>query len=166
MINSKDFRDLVVRPTLEAMEDLWPGASRPAAVNLMVGIAAKESTIRGETYLKQVGGPALGIFQIEPATHADLWDTYLLYPSRLDKAVFMRDLLSVEAPSDEEAMHHELIYNLRYATAVARLKLWRCSFQWPEDPDDVEALGAIWDEHYNANPDHGTVAEFVEKYPL
>ena len=169
MIKAEDLRDLVVRPTLESMELLWPGASREAAVNLLVGIAAHESTIGGKTHLKQVRGPALGIYQIEPATHADTWDNYLLLKKK--KGAFIRELLSQLPPQTEEEIHAELIHNLRYATAIARIKIWRADFKalgiaWPEDPNDAEALGKIWDVAYNANPEKGTVEEFVEHYPL
>ncbi|MEE9541175.1 MAG: hypothetical protein V3V85_06750, partial [Candidatus Thorarchaeota archaeon] len=59
------------------MEELWPGASREAAVNLLLGTVYQESTINGITHLKQVGGPALGIYQIEPDTEHDTWENYL-----------------------------------------------------------------------------------------
>jgi len=169
MINSQHLKDFIIEPTLRSMEDLWPGAGREAAVNLLVGIVAQESTIGGVTYLKQVRGPALGIYQIEPATHQDTWVNYLL--NKEEKADFIRGLLGYKHPEQEEELHQELIHNLRYATAIARIKIWRSDFKelgvaWPEDPNDKVALGRIWDLAYNANPEKGTVEEFVEAYPL
>ena len=41
------------------------------AVTLLTGTAAKESIVG--KYVKQINGPALGIYQIEPNTHQDLW---------------------------------------------------------------------------------------------
>ena len=62
----------VLRPTLRYLE-LWS----PAAENLVIGTAAHESG--GCRYLTQIGGPALGLYQIEPATHDDLWTNFLAY---------------------------------------------------------------------------------------
>lgn len=52
----------VVRPVLRVMS-AW---SQPAE-DLVMGTAAQESRL---TYLRQLGGgPALGLWQMEPATH-------------------------------------------------------------------------------------------------
>ena len=161
VINTKDMIELVIRPTLESMERLWPGASREAAVNLMAGTMGVESTIKGVTHLKQVGGVALGIYQIEPDTHADIWATYL--SSREEKAKFIRGLASQHP---HQGLETELVANLPYSTAIARIKYYRRRFTWPEDPNNVEALARIWKDHYNTNRGKGTVVAFVEKYPL
>lgn len=66
-INCEQLRLYVIRPTLEKIE-LWS----EAAENLLLGTTAQESHMG--TYIKQVGkGPALGIYQMEPATHKDIW---------------------------------------------------------------------------------------------
>ena len=60
-LNVRDLRVEVIRPALRAL-DLWS----PAAEDLVLGTAAQES---GLAYLRQIGGgPALGLWQIEPAT--------------------------------------------------------------------------------------------------
>jgi|TARA_Y100000296_G_C5171504_1_gene257537 hypothetical protein len=168
MIDPKELRTLIIEPTLREMEGLWKGIYSEQAVNLLIGIVFQESTIGGVTHLKQVKGPALGIYQIEPETHTDLWETYLAY--RPDKASFMRGMIKQHSAEGEEDFHQELIYNLKYATAVARLKVWRVSFKdkgvsWPKVPTNVWALGEIWDKCYNANPEKGTVIQFVNHYP-
>lgn len=63
-------RDLIIRPTLVEM-----GHYSPAAEALLLGTAAHES--HGGRYLSQIRGPARGIYQMEPATHDDLWRHYL-----------------------------------------------------------------------------------------
>jgi hypothetical protein len=171
VINARDLRDLVIIPTLKEMDKLWPGAYTPQAVNLLVGVAYKESLIDDpndgiqgrSTHLKQLSGPALGIYQIEPATHDDNWITYL--NSRPDKAEYMHRLMRPRAFDSPQAFHEELVDNLRYATAQARLKFWRREIAWPTNPKDIEALGVIWDQAYNANPNKGTVTEFVKQFP-
>ena len=61
---------MVIRPALTKI-NLW---SR-SAEELVLGTAIVES---GLTYLKQRGeGPALGLWQIEPATHEDLYTNFL-----------------------------------------------------------------------------------------
>ena len=60
----------VVRPALQEI-GLWS----QVAENLVLGTAVTESRLK---YLKQLGkGPALGIFQMEPFTHNDIWRTHL-----------------------------------------------------------------------------------------
>ena len=72
MLDPGQFRALVVRPAIVDL-DLWS----QAAENLLVGTALVESRL---THLRQLaGGPALGVFQMEPATHHDLWDDWLRY---------------------------------------------------------------------------------------
>ena len=46
-------------------------------VNLLVGTACVESNC-GE-YIKQINGPACGIFQIEPNTAKDIQENYIKY---------------------------------------------------------------------------------------
>jgi hypothetical protein len=159
MINAKDLRDYVVVPTLESMGEVFPGANSEHAVNLLIGTVFQESVFGDETRLKQVQGPALGIYQIEPATNQDTWDNYLAF--REDRASWVRGLASQNC-SDFDA---ELVTNLRYATAIARIKYWRSQFEWPEDAKDTYALGVIWNDHYNANPVHGFPEDFVKAFP-
>src|SRR3546814_18753812 len=83
MINPRDLCQEVIRPTLEKL-DLYS----PAAANLLLGTALTESTIGGATCLVQKGGPALGIYQIEPATHLDCWRNFLVYRDGLRSKIY------------------------------------------------------------------------------
>lgn len=60
-----DLVDKVIMPVLQDM-----GCYSRQAVDLLIMIAAHES--RRGYYLHQVRGPAVGIFQMEPATHDDI----------------------------------------------------------------------------------------------
>ena len=63
----------VINPVLRSM-DAWS----IAAENLILGTAVQESECG--YYLHQLGdGPALGIYQMEPATHDDCWNNFLKY---------------------------------------------------------------------------------------
>ena len=160
MINPIDLKVLVIEPTLNEMVPIWgEGVAKPAAVNLILGTIFQESVIGNESRLKQVGGPALGILQIEPNTHKDIWDNYLAF--KPDKASFVRSV----ARQHTDDLDQELIANIPYAVVIARIKYWRRSFEWPADPNDIQALGKIWDTQYNANPDHGFPEDFLRAFP-
>jgi hypothetical protein len=78
-IDANQLRHYVVRPTLRRL-GLWS----KSAENLLMGTAAQESHLG--TYLHQVGGgPAKGIFQMEPATERDLIKNYIRYRPELHK---------------------------------------------------------------------------------
>lgn len=147
-LDPTQFRELIVRPTLEDL-----GLYSVAAENLVFGTAAHESKLR---YLKQTPtGPALGLYQIEPATHEDLWQSTLQYqPTYRDR---LHQLLA-PSPGIEE----QLITNLAYATGVCRLLYWRHPQPLP-DANDIPGLAAYWKAHYNANG-KGTVGEWANDY--
>lgn len=150
MINARHLRDFVVRPTLRRI-GMWS----QAAENILIGTIYQES--RGGHYLHQLGnGPALGIYQIEPATHNDVWDNYLHYRDALAKKV--KNL----APLSD--LDEQLIVNLSYATAIARLIYYRIPKALPP-ANDIYALAKYWKAHYNTEQGKGTVEEFVKNFP-
>ena len=150
MINPKHLRDFVVRPTLKRI-GMWS----QAAENILIGTVYQES--RGGHFLHQLqGGPALGIYQIEPATHNDVWDNYLHYRDTLEKKV---STLAAAGALDEQ-----LIVNLAYATAIARIIYYRIPKALPP-ANDIHALAKYWKAHYNTEQGKGTVEEFVKNFP-
>lgn len=163
MIDPGQLRQLVVRPVLEHLE-----MHSAAAEELLLGTAAQESRLR---YLHQLGaGPALGIYQVEPATHRDLYENYLRYHDELRKE--LRRLAGswgrrIEFAADEMwiAMpdHKTMIGNLFYATAVARLIYRRRPEPLPA-AGDLAGLAAYWKQHYNTPQGAGTVEEFERNY--
>src|SRR6056300_1676988 len=99
MLDPAQFRSQIIIPALDVL-----GLNSKAAQELLLGTAIQESRL---TYLKQIGGgPALGLYQIEPATHHDLYANYLSYRPLLRELMF--DLGSRDDDS--------LVWNLRYAT--------------------------------------------------
>ena len=81
MFRADQFCEYVIQPALESI-----GMYSEPAEQLLLGTACAESNLG--TYLHQVGGPALGVFQIEPATHTDIWENYLLYRGELRETVW------------------------------------------------------------------------------
>jgi len=133
-MNADHLRTLVIRPTLQAL-DLWS----PAAEALMIGTALHESLL---TYLKQVGGgPALGIYQIEPATHQDVWRYLNEVNPTLGETVMT---FAATGLSHQD----QLISNLAYATAIARVRYWMIPDPLPK-PDNLIGLAHYWKAHYN-----------------
>lgn len=147
-MNQDDFRAEVIDPVLRLL-DLY---SR-AASNLMLGTALAES---GLVHRRQIGGgPARGLFQIEPATFQDVYRRYL--PRRTGLLTRVNGLLLANrTPADQ------LYDNDRFACAIARLKYWMCPLPLPR-ADDAPALAAYWLRHYNAGG-KGSVEKFLAAY--
>lgn len=155
MINVEQFRTLVVQPVLKHMATWQPTINSPAAENLLVGTAVQESHL---TYLKQLGaGPALGVMQIEPSTHDDVWGNYLDYRQEAAKM-----MLEFSVGNDHSA--DQLPWNLAYSVAMARMVFWRQPSAMPSDSNDLEALGGYWKAHYNTAGGAGTTEEWVANY--
>lgn len=149
MLAIHDFRLAVVRPVLMQLS-LWS----QAAENLLLGTAVQESGLR---YLRQLGrGPALGVYQIEPATHDDVWTNFLAFRPALAES-----LSRLAAPVPDRRT--QLVLNLAYATAMARLIYWRRPEPLPE-ADDVAGLARYWKAHFNTVLGRGTVAAFILNY--
>lgn len=150
MFDRRQFRELI--------EDVLTGLGlhSPAAVNLLLGTAAQES--RFGTYLRQMGkGPALGVFQMEPATERDIWDNYLRYqPALVEK---------IKGFTGESGPGPHLRWNLAYQIAMARVHYLRKKPPMPPG-DDLAGLAAYWKQHYNTRLGKGTVDEFTAHYRL
>lgn len=158
MIDLLDLRELVVRPTLKLLE---PEISySKAAEELLIRTCCAES---GAKKLRQHrGGPALGLWQMEPATHEDIWNTYLKFRSVLEAKV--KGLISFNRVSMKPPPSHELVTNLRYACALARIKYWRAPDALPKR-DDIKGMAKYWKKHYNTAGGKGTIKHFIESYP-
>ena len=61
-LNKNQFQNLIEKVLKEF------GMYSESATNLLLGTAAQES--RFGTYIKQINGPACGVFQIEPLTYS------------------------------------------------------------------------------------------------
>jgi hypothetical protein len=79
-----------------------------------LGTAIVESKLK---YRKQIGGPALGLFQMEPNTHNDIWNNFLKYRDGLRRAIikiFGTDLHAKDLENNDD-----------YATIMARIHYLR-----------------------------------------
>lgn len=153
MIDPGQFTACVIRPGLESI-----GMYSPAGAQLLLGTACAESQLG--SYLVQVGGPALGVFQMEPATHDDIWRNYIRF--RMDLQLQVRRLippLSSLAPGQPPSTDL-LVTDLRYAAAMARLVYRRSPLPLPP-AGDWDGMAAMWKRDYNTTAGKGTIAHFM-----
>lgn len=156
MISSNDLCTHIIKPTLLTLARYNPKMYSKTAIKLLMGTAAQESDLG--YWVKQITGPAVSIYQIEPATHYDVTSRYLKDKPKLQQLVVGMVSQDRRLGDDEE-----LITNLRYATAICRIRYWMEPDALP-DPQDLVAIAKYWDTHYNANPYYGTVEEFMESW--
>lgn len=153
------WRREVVRPVLAGL-----GMGGDAAEILVTGTAVIESRLR---HLYQIGGPALGPYQVEPSTHRSMWLDWLRYRESRWRPLLTWAKLGAELPAGplDERTAETLVRHLEpslvawsgartipdlwcYATAVCRLR-----YRWSPLPlpaaDDVEGLAAYHKRIYN-----------------
>ena len=115
--------------------------------------AAQESHLG--TYLKQVGGPALGVYQMEPATHSDLWTEFISRKPRLNAK------LHDSVPQNQIHVLF-MVGDLYYATIMARVYYFRVAEPLP--PLNTRALAEYWKKYWNTELGKGTVNEALANY--
>ncbi len=149
-MDARDFRREVIRPVLA---HLGVGAEAGAEV-LLLGTALHESG--GLRWLRQRGGgPARGLYQMEPATHDDLWANWLAH--RPELAARLAALMTRQPP------HAQLVTNLGYATAMARIHYLRVPAALPPAGEPA-ALARYWKAYYNTPSGAGTVEAFLDAF--
>lgn len=149
-MNLEQLRELVIRPALKHI-DLWSAA----AENLVLGTALVESKAE---YIHQVRGPALGLWQMEPATHDDIWANYLRYQHELTDKL---DELTTPAAITHGAQ--ELIGNLYYGAAMCRILYRRVREPLPSERD-AEGMARYWKRFYNTELGAGTVEKALPRF--
>ena len=158
-INPQQFRQYVIEPVLVHLAQWEPRINSEAAIRLLLMTAAHES--RMGHYLHQVKGPAVGIYQMEPATAEDIFAWMTRQPV-VDIAIERRPVsllyrLQGIGFTSETA---EMAGNLYYATAMARLHYWRVPEPLP-DADDVEGLATYAKRFYNSMLGKAQVADYA-----
>ncbi len=121
------------------------GLYSDTALNLVTGTGLVESGYK--TTIQYGGGPALGWFQMEPATHDDCWRNYLVYRKGLAQKIL--SLLPENLSPVSSKFHPQascLIYPA-YAAAMCRVKYLRVPAPLP--PDDAASLSLYHKRYYN-----------------
>ena len=146
-INTRQLNEYIVTPTLQELT-LYSDSAR----NLILGTCAQESAMG--TYIHQINGPALGIYQCEPDTFKDIWINFLSHRGNIIRK--LEQFTSLDGSS-------QLIHNLKYATAICRIHYLRVKEALP-DADDVEGLANYYKKYYNTLAGKGTVDQFIDNY--
>jgi hypothetical protein len=104
----------------------------------------------------EIEGPALGIYQMEPATHDDIHENFIRFDDGLRGKIKDYNLMAM--PIDAA---HEMIGNLYYATAMCRIHYLRV----PEPiPDYLGGQAQYWKTHYNSEKGAGTVQQYMNNW--
>lgn len=154
-INAKDLIEQIIRPSL-----FGAGLLTMASEQLLAGTCAQESQMG--SYLKQAQGAAKGIFQMESATHDDIWANYLRYHQELARTICKISYIPV-APLGVTPFDDTLIYNLRYACLMARVKYVRDKAPLPAF-NDITAQADYWKRIYNTVAGKGDTAAYINNY--
>ena len=126
------------------------------AIELLVLTAAQETN--AGTYLKQVKGPALGIYQMEPRTYMGLVKGFI---KKEDGHKLFNAYLS--SLSSHMTWQANMMYNLVHQTVMARLYYWSVSAPLP-DHSDVEVLAEYYKKYWNTHMGKATVEQAMSKY--
>ncbi len=145
------FRARVIAPVLGY---LGAPLDSPAAHALLLGTAVQESGLA--RLAQDPTGPALGYYQIEPATHDDVFFNFLIH-----RADLLHRVMTLAAPLPDRRL--QLVTNAAYATAIARIIYFRAPDPLPA-PDDIAGLAAYWKRHYNTAGGAGQVSDFIANY--
>jgi hypothetical protein len=137
MINLSQLKTSVVQPVHAAFGAPY---NTQAATVLSLGTAIHETN--GGQYLRQISGPALGVWQMEPATYTDCWQNFLNF--RPELAASSRQF---QVPGAGAA---QLVWNLGYACAMARVRYIRAPDPLPA-ADDFEGMARYYKAAYNSD---------------
>ena len=147
MLDKKKLRDLIEH-VLRNFEAETKGLVKytEEARELLMMTCAHESHLG--TYRKQVGGPALGIFQMEPATFDDLKRNFIAYRPVLHEIL-----------KDRKA--EELVEDDVLAIVMARLLYFRAREPIGSTPESWAALAKL---RYNTVAGKATPEKYLGDY--
>lgn len=144
-MNSQQFHDFIILPTLVAM---GPRYNSIATRMLMLSTTAHESQCG--LYIKQIKGPALGPYQMEPDTTNDLFTNFLNYSN--DKHDLVMSFL------DSRQDTNDIMGNFFYATALARMQYYRNSDPMPQPT--FESIWLYYKKYWNTELGAATKEDF------
>ncbi len=138
---------LTIRTAIERAIQRFNLPDSESAVRLLLMIAAHESG--GFMYCRQNGGPALGLWQMEPPTHKHVTD----YLNRTGKFPAIGRNLPAE----------RMVIDAEYAAAMARVYLWTFPEPLPE-ADDLQGLAEYAKKYWNTNAGAATAEKYLADF--
>ena len=143
---AKRFLQLVITPVLKSC-----GLYTEAAARLLLMIAAHESG--NLKYSRQIKGPALGWFQMEPLTH----DGLIKYLASKTEVFKRCNQFIYTGQADELVWHPE------YAVVMARVFFLRFKAPLPAK-DDLDGLAHYAKKYWNTHLGKATPADYLMAY--
>lgn len=137
------------------------------AVELLMGTCAIESSL-GHYFYQMGGGPAVGIFQLEPVTILDMIRRFMpqepvtRWPlvQAVENVCMLKDL---EWISDDYLIHLATT-NIAFQICVARMKYLSSPKIFPKAPVNVSALAIYWKNIYNTEEGARSTDDFIKTY--
>ena len=151
LLNEPQVKDLIDR-VLKKMD-----LHSPEASDLVYKTGKVES---GYKYIRQIKGPARGLFQCESWVAVDICKNYLAYRKSLMRKVAdaTKVKLSYFVDPKEEDWSYILETNIAAQIAMCRLHYRRI----PKPlPSSLEGQAKYWKKYYNSMAGRGTVEDFL-----
>jgi hypothetical protein len=145
--------ELVIVPALQGI-DLYC----PSSAMLILATAAQET--EDGLYIKQtVGGDkaALGIFEMQPQTHEDIWEHTIIPKSDLSFKISKCTGYPIKPKAEV------MVYNLYYAAVMARCFWLFHGISFPQNLD-VDDIWYLYKKYWNTIGGKATKEEFVSNY--
>lgn len=116
-MDAQQLLDNIIKPTLEYMGGNYDSKN---ARMLLLSTAAIESECG--YYINQIGGPAMGIWQMEPDTLHDIYDNCDAIATNRTEMYKILDSLDLFEATKDDDLAQSLVISPMYACAMARLK--------------------------------------------
>lgn len=160
--------DSVVHAIPDVNYKLLGNANR-ADLRLMLLTAVAESAHTNQNYKqvmfynKQIRGPAVSPWQVEPVTAKDVLIRYYgRKPHMMDNLI---SLVSEDYNAEDVYynLEHLMLTNVKFACAIARGKYLLVP---ASIPDSIDGAAWYWKQHYNTHLGKGTVKSALSKWKL
>lgn len=145
-IEIRDLRQLIIRPVTVSLDLGGDGVEE-----LLLGTALQESSA-GRSLDQNGGGPGLGVWQMEPGTHDDLWRNFLGGRPLLAQRVLTWTFIGLPKAI-------QMIGNLYYACAMARVQYYRSPRPIPS-PGDLQGQAELYKVAYNTPLGAATIEQY------
>ena len=153
-MDAQQLLDHIIKPTLEYMGGNYNSKS---AQILLLATAAIESNCGH--YIKQISGPALGVWQMEPDTEQDIW----VNCDAIQDDEFNEVIGLMLPPTHNGKFDEAMLIAPMYACAMARLKYSMDTEALPPHKD-IEAIYRYYKRIYNTEHGASTFGKFGQAW--
>ena len=140
----RDHVEIIAKETLDRMN-----LFSEQALSLIMATGQAESHYK---HLKQIKGPAIGFFQMEPATARDILNNYVVYRPKYKDALDELGFCGAD-------LEFGLLSNIALQVAFCRLHYRRVPKPLPKTHLDQ---AHYWKAYYNTHLGRGTVEHFMK----